>query len=854
MRCTLCPLGISDSLITNCMRGLSETIASEVMFVGEAPGRVEDELGKPFTGEAGRMLRREMREAAIDAKGVFFTHVARCRPPQSRPPKAKEAQICSQNYLEPEIEAQKPKLIVAVGATAMKAVLGNSGVSGTITKWRGRVIRVNKKFGVVAIIPILHPAYVLHESSKIPLFKKDLATIAKFIKSGYADASSKGRLPIIDIKTAEDFEAWRVEFKTALAERPISYDTETRHDKVFCISFCDGKHVWWLDTRRSWWSDRHVKQLRELLEIKKSKEIIAHFCENDDQWMRDTFGIKINTTYDTARAYYAMDAARSSGDTRLSLKVIAETLLDMGGYEDEMDAFLDSHALVAVDGERKVIPIGDVKEAKKSGATVIEKKLTKKYIYLAPTDILRQYSCADAEATYKIYKITYKYLLREKRLLQLFRRILMPGARALRQVTHNGILVDTKRLMEIGKELRAGVAKVEQKLYAMPVVKAFEADKLVAVNAKLKKPVESAPFKPRSARDVGAILFGDRYYGLHPLVLTKTGANATGAPVLAEMVEKRKTGKAGRFIRLLLEHRDLSKQHSTYVVGMSEEIKPDGRIRGRFINVGTETGRLASRSPNMQNLPKTDKSKVKEAFIARPGFAFVEADLSQVELRVAAMLSGDKKLCRAFRLGLDMHTQTAKDILGIAEPTPEQRRIGKGINFTVWYGGGAAKVARATGVAIETAQGFIRKTFRIYSGYAAFRTEVETFVKKHGCITSPFGRIRALPEVYSGDERKVGHALRQAVNAPIQATASDILMLGLIELVKRQGRRRGYYVVGTVHDSILFEVEEARLGEVLPKIKKTMEGVKLPFPTHKVPIIVDIKRGKNWGELNAVKL
>lgn len=850
-KCTACLLGRINYARTNCMAGAGR-VGATYFFLGEAPGDVEDRNGEPFIGRAGQLLKATIKKAGIALGDCYFSNVTRCRPENNRTPTPKEYSTCINKWLPEEIAKVKPKVIVPVGATALKGILSVKYLDGGITGHRGRLIEQ----GGLRIFPTYHPAYALRDESKLPIFEKDIKNLARLAKDGFKGKGKAKRLYVVD--TSKSASEYRDVIRSLSKSSVLFYDVETdgeRNGRVFCLAISDGKRIFWIDTRVKWWRKSHVKLLKALLE--KSKETVAHYGNNDDQWMRDTFGIKVKTTFDTSVAMYCLhqDRAESRGQG-FGLKKLALEFTDFGDYERDVNEFLKSHRLVSVDGERKVVPCVPKKEHTKQGETILTKKLTKAlHMALIPKELLMPYNCTDVEATICVHKILNKQLKEDERLYKLFRKLMMPGQAALRRVGNVGILLDLQRLHKLRESLGTKINTLADKILGMKIVHKFARVKKRRVNATRKKPLDTVPVLLKSTHDVREILFDKKFFGLTPIKLSeKTQAPSCDKEVINALLEKRLGIGAKNFLLRMKKLRKIEKLYSTYAVGMGNQVSADGRIRGRYSNISTGTGRLSSFDPNMQNIPT--KGEFRKCFIARPGYVLLEGDYSQIELRIAGMLSKDRRFISLFKKGVDVHKSTASLMFRVAlsEVTDDQRFKGKTGNFAAIYGAGAALLVQLFDVSYNEAEVLINRFFKGHKEFAEFVVECHVFARANGYITTPFGRFRRLPDIQSNTKGKRQHALRQAVNTPIQGTASDILIKVLVPLVLRSGRKAGYYVIGTVHDSILMEVKKTRLREVAKKIKATMESVKLPIPSYGIPILADLKVGKSWGTLKKYKL
>jgi len=301
---------------------------------------------------------------------------------------------------------------------------------------------------------------------------------------------------------------------------------------------------------------------------------------------------------------------------------------------------------------------------------------------------------------------------------------------------------------------------------------------------------------------------------------------------------------------LILKHREFFKLKSGFVDNLPKMINPkDGKIHPRFHQLGTETGRMSCSEPNLQNIPIRGEigKEIRKCFSAQEGYKFLSGDYSQMELRITASLSGDKKMIELFKKGEDIHTLTASQIFNVSKEkvTERMREMAKTLNFGILYGMGPKSFSERTEVSLEEAKEFIKKYFQNFKEIAKFAEGLIKKARKKKYAETFFGRKRFLPEINSIDPKIRAQAERIAINMPIQGTAADICKMAMVELGEKGIINKDCKLILQIHDELLFEVREDKIKETIGKIKKIMENViKL-----KVPLKVDIKVGSNWGEL-----
>lgn len=434
---------------------------------------------------------------------------------------------------------------------------------------------------------------------------------------------------------------------------------------------------------------------------------------------------------------------------------------------------------------------------------------------------LSLYSCEDADFTGRLVKILDKRLKTEG-LIDLFNKIEMPLIPVLGEMENNGIKLETEPLRILDHEVGAKLAKLEKDIHKL---------------AKTK-------FNINSTKQLKEVLFEKLAIPTDNIKKTKTGFSTAEDELI-------KLRDLHPIIPLLQDYRELNKLQTTYLNALPLMInRKTGRIHSSFNQTITATGRLSSNDPNLQNIPtRTEEGrKIREAFVAEKGFELIGFDYSQIELRLAAHMAGDKKMIEAFKQEKDIHAATAAEINGVKleAVTKNMRREAKAINFGILYGQGPHGLSQSAGIPYWQANEFIKKYFE---AYPSIKKMVATSIKeaqKTGYALTLFGRKRPLPEINSNMPIVRKSAERMAINTPLQGTAADLIKMAMIkaaELIK--GHEQEIRLLLQVHDELIFEVKKDKLSSYSPKIKNIMQDVlKL-----RIPIVVDESIGKNWGEL-----
>ena len=401
----------------------------------------------------------------------------------------------------------------------------------------------------------------------------------------------------------------------------------------------------------------------------------------------------------------------------------------------------------------------------------------------------------------------------------LYDEIEFPLAQVLADMTRLGVLVDRAGIEEFGAVMRA---KLDEAL------------------ARIRQQVDDPDFNPNSPKQLGEMLFDK--LGLPHGKKTQTGW-ATDAATLEKLRED------SPLVEDILEYRTYQKLNSTYVEGLLKVIGPDGRMHSTFNQTEARTGRLSSDNPNLQNIPiRTELgSRLRAYFVARPGWVLVDADYSQIELRILAHITGDEHMQEAFRSGADIHRSTAAKIYGLPLEaiTPRLRSSAKAINFGIMYGKGAFSLSKDIGVTVKEADAFLRQYLDTFPKVSGYMEKTIADAKANGYVSTLFGRRRALPELSSSNFNVRSSGERMARNTPIQGTAADVIKLAMVRVWRRL-RDEGMEsrLILTVHDELIVEAPEQEADKAARILKEEMEGC----VHYAVPLETEVGRGRNWLE------
>ncbi len=420
----------------------------------------------------------------------------------------------------------------------------------------------------------------------------------------------------------------------------------------------------------------------------------------------------------------------------------------------------------------------------------------------------------------------------------------LPLVPILLRAEKRGISIDTAYLKELSQKLHKALDARSEKIWKLAGTR----------------------FNINSPQQLGQVLF--EHLKLERKGIKKTG----GGAISTRESELQKLVGAHPIIEELLAYRELQKLLSTYIDNLPEMVGADGRLHTTFVQTGTTTGRLSSQNPNLQNIPVKGEygKEIRRAFVAGKGHVLAAFDYSQIELRVLAILSGDASLVKTFQDGRDIHAAVASEVFGVpeADVTKDMRRKAKVINFGIIYGMGVTSLQKSLGGTREEAQIFYENYFKKFPEVTRFIEDTKRTANQKGYTETLFGRRRYVRGIRSSIPYIRAGAERMATNAPIQGTAADIIkyaMLAVDGALKKERLSEKVHLLLQVHDELMYEIEKDAVDVSVPLIKKEMEGVLAPrslgevvlaprslgevVMKQKIPFLVSVKTGENWGEL-----
>lgn len=416
----------------------------------------------------------------------------------------------------------------------------------------------------------------------------------------------------------------------------------------------------------------------------------------------------------------------------------------------------------------------------------------------------------------------------------LYNDIELPLIPVLEKMKQQGIILDTTYLKKLSKKLHTELTSLEASIYKHAGVE----------------------FNINSPKQMGEVLFDT--LELKPKNAKKTGSGqrSTKESELEKLIDEHP------IIADILRYRELKKLVSTYIDNLPDMVGKDGRIHSTLLQTGTSTGRMASKDPNLQNIPiRTEEGRmVRGAFVAEAGYQLVAIDYSQIELRIAAIMSEDSQMIEIFKKGGDVHSGVASRVFGVpeAEVTPDMRRKAKVINFGILYGMGVNALRTNLGddTSRAEAQEFLNAYFNTFTRLAEYLEETKSFARETGYTETMFGRRRHFAGISSAVPFIRAQAERMAINAPIQGTGADCMRVAMrqiydyIEGLKKSDDVR---MLLQVHDELVFEITDSEVRKVVPELVKIMETALTEKEDHGVPLVADVKVGRNWNEMNGLE-
>lgn len=865
-RCTDCEL--SDNTDKPCLfgRGSKDSV---IMFIQDCPSELESQKQKQFYGKICDKLRESIERRGIPIDDCYWTSLVKC------PLKddygditAKMASPCL-DRLWAEIEVIDPDIIVPMGKQVLSRLIG----SVAITKLRGNAVEKEICGKTRVIMPIIHPRLAM----KKPLYKtyilKDLDNLADLYENGFKQVSG---VEYTYCETKEN--AIEVIQKFQNSEW-LCFDLETtgtnpfdKASKIVCISLCNKPHTGVtipLFHRESpiVGDDRLevIAELKKLLENPKIKKI-AQNGKFDIKWLKYWLDIDVaNFCFDTMLAHYlgVSEEAGSQG-----LKAMAWEFTDMGGYDNDLDEY------------RSTLP----------------KAIQYNYDYI-PWEILRRYAAADVDCAFRMKDILYPIIYGNPKWKVLMDEFLMPASIALRDIEIGGMFMNPEVAAMYKQSYQAERDRIVNKLYQFPEVLELEREgrdkwaERVAIQQipkKLRTPEEAQKFEDYKRYKDYTFNFGSQAQlkellfnrlGLVTSVRTKKNELSCSKDALKEMAKQHELPE------IMIELRKIDTLQGMFIEKLPTLRDEKGLLHSTFNIIGTKTGRMSSEDPNFQQLPRKTGDIFSFQYHNEPKALFpsrfnlngkrngciLQFDYSQLEIRVAGMISKDQNLLHVYQSGEDLHKATASKVwhMPIEEVTSDLRTQAKAVNFGVIYGKSGStfgmdlfygnKEGQTLDVqeARELGSKLVKDYLSAFPGLSQWIKDTVKLAKKQGYVETMFGRRRRLPDLKSSIFSLKAEAERQAVNAPIQGTGSDMTLKSIILIQDYiNSHKLKSKMICTVHDSLVFDVYFPELQELFEVIKHTMEHVHEPYIDSPVPILAEAEMGETYGsifEVDSVK-
>lgn len=720
-----------------------------------------------------------------------------------------------------EIDTDNYEWIILIGSEAFKYFTKNN----SITEYSGKV--VDEKF-----IPIINPAMITFKPEANKLWQESKQSAIDFItgKTKVLGYDSDRFYGITEEATALLYVQSAID-----SENPfVALDSETtclypRDGYVLGISLCyERDHGAYISADCI--TERVSAKLQELF---LKKKVIFHNAKFDRGMLTYHFGWIFPDYEDTMLLHYLID--ENPGNH--GLKQLALRHTKYGDYEKPMYEFIadycKTHGVLRADFTFDLIPF----------------------------DVIKTYAAIDSVVTFLIYCLLKPAVMKNKKLLWVYENILIPGSSFLEIMQDNGVPFDADRLRKAQVMMQTDIDAAVVELYKNPIINQFEE-------------IQGKTFNPGSVMQLRSLLFD--HLKLTPTgKKTGTGKDSTDAEVLTELADEHPVPA------LILSIRKKSKIKNTYLDKILPQLDRDSRLRTGFNLHSTTSGRLSSSGKlNMQQLPRDNTSKdrvtgeeipgftaaVKGCIKARPGYKIVSMDLTTAEVYMAAVLSKDKRLIEVFTSGSDFHSAIAKQVFNLKCPVedvkklyPLLRQIAKTVTFTIMYGGGANKIAwqvtkdsradnpDAPAYTKEEAEAVIKEYMGTFRGLAKWLEDNKAAIAKGGFIYSFFGRKRRLPNVFSSDGAIRSHTIRSGINFLVQSNASDINLLGGIDMQNWiQETGSGARIFALVHDSILAEVPDAEIESYCDALRGFIQkdrGISIPG----TPIGCDFEIGDDYS-------
>jgi len=829
--CTIesCPR-YREILHNPCIKG-SGPCPAKIMIVGDTVTEADDRHGLNFSGPLGNTLDSVLGDVGLRREDVYITNATKCFTHKSDIKPSQKELKCCKCFLDDEIKAVNPNVIIALGATAMKVLIKQD----KITKLKNQVY-ISEEYGV-KVVPTYHPNFINRNPH-------EYVNVYNGFKLAVAEASAKevqqkkkitGQYLVVDTEENIDKVLTKLE---SLDHFVIDLETTSLNclvAKIICVSLSwkigSGVVIPWECLKNGL-----LERFKKILVSDKLK-IGQNIKYDIEVFLGNKIPIK-GPFYDIMLAHGLLDE-----NSRHGLDDMVLRYTDMGDY------------WTVIEKERERV-------AK-------EKKIPKEDVSydMIPRTVLLPYAAKDGDATYRLYNIFDKNLERVN-LKDFYVKHPLEFMPVIIQMEFRGVKIDRERLAQLIETQKEKIVEAERILYEDPAVKNYEGKRMLSQIAKLRSKYEESKsiksrypngyeeytqtalkekdwkFNFKSTKQLRELFF--THMGLASVKETDKGADSTDVEVMEYLA-----GLGVVIAKKLVEFRKLSKALSTYMEPIYEKSALDGRIHTSYNQTVAVSGRLSSSGPNLQNIPR-DALEFKDCFIADPGFLFVKSDLAQAEFRCWATYADDEDMIadiKAVDLKLkpDIHKQSASDVYNIPvdQVTKEQRNVAKAVTFGLMYGRGSKAVADQFGISVEQANAVKESFLSRYPKATAWLDSIVREARAYKCVKSFFGRIRHLPNIDNPDKYIRAEAERQAMNSPIQAQAADMNNAYLVNILKRaRAAKIQCFPALTIHDDNTLICKKEQIKDLICIMKDVVANT---FPEFKCPMMLEIKVGERLG-------
>lgn len=826
-----------------------------ILFVGEGPGREEEEQNRPFVGLTGRKLREVLK--IVGVKDYAMDNVVRCRPPSNRDPSDEEAKACDVHF-QKSLSVVKPKVIVMLGNIARKKFTGEAtGILNAAGEYWW------DKDRHCWIMPVVHPRYVCENPGYLRTFVNHIR-LAWQLAEGKKIKRTEVQYTVLDSLVKV-----RLATETLLKAPSFSGDTESdslswQSSKLLCVSFsCGGEDTFVLPIRQQYskpfWTDSAVrKEVRGLLQ-----QILA--SDNHKIMQNGSYDLKVFWKANLKVKKFRFDP------------MLAHHLLDENAASHSLEAMVMEYFPEAGRYDREL--------------TKYAPKKTDSF-NLAPNWVLWEYAAKDAFYTYQLRSVLEKLLV-EQDLLRLYTKLVMPMQRLFTKIEYRGVRVDETYLRFLDKKYEGMIDQTDLELRKLPQVQKTMQILVRKAGRKKSSKGKALVFNPGSAAHVGTLLFD--VLALESIKLTKGGKGGHGKPSVDKEVLDHYAPKVPLAAKIK-ERRRLVKARSTYILGLLEQQDANGFVHTQYYMPGTVTGRPSSSNPNLNNIPRTPEEEgvfksypLRNIFVASPGRLLVQVDIQQAEIRCLAHYSKDAQLIKDCNSGEDIHKTVASTCFDVemSKVSKEQRFDAKSVVFGNIYGRGAKSIAQQIGKTVEEAAAIQHTILEHYPGAREWIEQQKWDVIQRGYVRTATGRYRRLSLPSGLDRSRIARdpktgllyycgrakrkyplkavlhqkelynfyeVLRQAVNSPIQGLASDLTYETALRIHKVFGSR--VPIVLTVYDSLAYDTPKSLVDDLYEAISEQTTRPYIVFENGKpiefrVKLLVDVEVGKRWGQLEA---